>query len=194
MHSIVALAFVLVVGSAACSDDDSGTTTEAPPASVSTSVADSDEPVTETTAAETVTSTGAETSMAAQTSVAPAALSGTRLVEGMDRVDVVGPPHEGAGDVPLFAWTPFAGAAQYDLVVLGPEGPIWAWRGAETEVWLGGLPFERPPGVWGPVIVDGSCWSVVALDDAGHAIAVSDFLAVSPGEAAGHQCIPGSGQ
>lgn len=69
-----------------------------------------------------------------------------------------------------------------------------AGRPLDTEVWPGGLPFERPPGVWGPVIVDGSCWSVVALDHAGHAIAVSDFLAVSPGETARHQCIAGSGR
>ena len=188
LRRMVALGIVLALSCAACSDSETDPTTSAPADSVPTTAGTSADAAPDAATAATTTSAPAETT------AAPAApLSGVRLVEGMDRVDVLGPPHEGAGDAPMFEWEPVAGAAAYDLVVLGPEGPIWAWRGPETEVWLGGLPFERPPGFWGPVITDGSCWSVVALDDADHAIAVSDFLAVSPGEASGHQCLPGSG-
>ncbi|MCI0686381.1 MAG: hypothetical protein L0Y54_03955 [Sporichthyaceae bacterium] len=103
----------------------------------------------------------------------------------MPRVEVVGPPATGAGEVPLFSWKPVDAVALYDLVVVGPDAPIWAWRGTSTEIRLGGLPVERPPGLGGPVIAAGSCWSVVALDAAGHVIAASGVLPVSPGEAGG---------
>lgn len=76
--------------------------------------------------------------------------------------------------------------------MLGPDGPIWAWRGEETEVRLGALPFDRPTGMGGPVVVPGSCWSVIALDDDGHVAASSDFLPVSPADSVGHTCVPGS--
>jgi hypothetical protein len=123
----------------------------------------------------------------------PPAPRGQPLIEGLPAITALGPPEGGAGEAPLFSWGPVPGASRYSLAVLGPEGPLWAWQGEETEVYLGGLPFERPPGWAGPVIVAGSCWSVVALDAAGHVVAASEFLPVSPADAPGHECVPGEG-
>jgi len=124
---------------------------------------------------------------------ATAAPFGQPLLKGLPQVEVLGPPESGAGEVPVFSWESVEGAATYDLVVLGPDGPLWAWQGKETEVALGALPFERPPGMGGPVIAAGSCWSVIALNADGHVVAASDFLPVSPAESIGHICVPGSG-
>ena len=119
--------------------------------------------------------------------------TGPPLIEGLPLLELLGPNQSGAGDDPLFSWTAVDGAAMYNQVVLGPDGPIWAWRGTETEIRLGGLPFERPTGIGGPVIVDSTCWSVTALDGETHVIAVSEFVPISPGESSGHVCTPGSG-
>jgi hypothetical protein len=119
--------------------------------------------------------------------------SGPPLVEGLPTIVVLGPPESEAGEVPLFEWEPVTGAATYDVSVVGPEGPLWAWRGDETKIHLGGLPFERPPGWAGPVIAGGSCWSVIALDGEGRLMAVSEFLPVSAASSSGHTCVPGSG-
>lgn len=124
--------------------------------------------------------------------VSGAAPIGEPFVEGLTEIVVLGPSSSEAGEAPLFRWEPVDQAATYDLVVLGPEGPLWAWQGAETEIWLGGLPFERPPGVSGPSVVDGTCWSVVARDSDGHVVAASAFLAVSPAESTSHSCVPGN--
>ena len=119
--------------------------------------------------------------------------TGLPLLEDLSPLAVNGPPVSGAGEVPLFSWEPVDDTAVYNLVVLGPDGPIWGWRGVETEIRLGGLPFERPAGVRGPVIRTDTCWSVIALDTDGHVVAASEFLAVSPEESEGHICVPGSG-
>jgi hypothetical protein len=118
---------------------------------------------------------------------------GQALIEGLPVITILGPLESDAGEAPLFRWSPVDGAARYSLAVLGPDGPLWAWQGEETDVYLGGLPFERPPGWAGPVIVPGTCWSVVALDTDGHVVAVSELLPVSPAESPGHVCIPGGG-
>ena len=129
-------------------------------------------------------------SVGGEADVAP---SGLPLVEGVPVIEVLEPPERGAGEAPLFRWEPVTGASRYSVAVIGPEGPLWAWLGEETEVYLGGLPFERPAGWTGPVIVAGSCWSVIARDADGHVVAVSEFLPVSPLESPGHTCVPGTG-
>lgn len=131
-----------------------------------------------------------ETSIGGEADATP---SGEPLVEGIPAVNVFEPPESGAGEVPLFRWEPVAGASRYLVAVLGPDGPLWGWQGEETEIYLGGLPFERPPGIAGPVIVAGTCWSVMVRDDEGHVMAVSEFLPVSPAESTGHTCVPGTG-
>jgi len=117
--------------------------------------------------------------------------TGLPLVEGIPAITVLGPSESDAGEVPLFIWEPVAGASRYTVAVLGPDEPFWAWQGEETQIYLGGLPFERPPGWAGPVILPGSCWSVMARGADGHIIAASEFLPVSPAESAGHSCVPG---
>lgn len=124
---------------------------------------------------------------------APAPLNeGVALADGVPLVELLGPPASGAGRAPLFSWTEIEGAASYRLAVLGPDGPTWAWAGTDTQVYLGGLSFEQPPGWTGPVIEQGSCWSVVARSADGHVIAVSRYQPVSPGESPGHSCVPGA--
>jgi hypothetical protein len=67
------------------------------------------------------------------------------------------------------------------LVVLDGNGELlWAWNGPGTKVNLGGLPGERPEGVSGPVISQGSSWSVIAFDESGKTLATSDIRSVSP--------------
>lgn len=140
-------------------------------------------------ATDTSTDGTAEVTTTAAKAPAPA---GVPLIDGLEQLEVLGPPATGAGEVPLFSWQAVTGAATYDLAILTSAGPLWAWSGAATEIRLGGLPFDRPEGVAGPVLVAGSCWSVVARDTAGHITAASDFFPVSPGESNGHSCEPGS--
>jgi hypothetical protein len=134
--------------------------------------------------------TGGTTAPPSGTAAAP---TGAPLVPGLPVVELLGPPSTGAGEAPLFRWTAVDGAESYALAVVGPDGPLWAWRGQGTEVYLGGLPFERPPGWAGPVLVPGSCWSVVARDAAGAIVAVSALVPASPDQTAG-TCTPGAGE
>lgn len=142
--------------------------------------------------AATDTSSGGAAETTATAAAEAPAPSGVPLLDGLDQLEVLGPPATGAGEVPLFSWQAVTGAATYDLAILTPAGPLWAWSGAATEIRLGGLPFDRPDGVSGPVLVAGSCWSVIARDTAGHVTAASDYLPVSPGESNGASCEPGS--
>lgn len=174
------LAFLLLAG-AACSSSDS---TENP-----SSDADGSGPSGQTAEPEPERGDN-ETEPADPTAAAPP--EGRTFIEGMAKLTVIGPPAGGAGEDPLFIWESVSGADAYDLAVLGPDGPLWSWRGPETEVRMGGLPFERPPGVGGPSIGVASCWSVVALDQEGHVIAASQFLPVAAGESTGHTCTPGA--
>lgn len=149
----------------------------------------SDEQPAETVTEPPTAATSSPTTTGGQGAAMP---SGMPLVEGLPVIEATGPPEAGAGEVPLFSWEPVPGAARYGLAVLGPDGPLWSWIGEETEIYLGGLPFERPPGWSGPVIEAGTCWSVIAQDAEGRVIAVSEFLPVSPGDATGHVCVPGA--
>jgi hypothetical protein len=98
----------------------------------------------------------------------------------LPRITLLAPPVEGAGEVPSFEWEPVRGARRYQMTVQDAEGtPIWAWQGTETEVNLGGLQGERPRGVPGPVLTDGSRWAVAAFAS-GEAVAVSGWRPASP--------------
>ena len=161
---LLAVALMLVIG--ACSsggDDSTGTTTPA----------------------DAVTST-----TEAQTTPPP---TGLPLVDSLPLLEVLGPPEADAGAVPNFRWTAVEGAAGYTIGVMGPDGPLWAWQGEETGVYLGGLPFERPPGLAGPTLTEGACWSVIASDASGAVIAASAYLPLNPGGSDGHTCVPGTG-
>ena len=95
-------------------------------------------------------------------------------------VALIGPPQTGAGVGPTFEWTPVDGAVSYRLSVLGPDGPIWLWEGADTSVALALRPDPRPASAPALEIVAGSSWSVAALDGAGNLIAISGSRPVSP--------------
>lgn len=99
---------------------------------------------------------------------------------GVGSVELTGPDEDGAGKVPTFTWEEVEGAVQYRLFVLDAQGrPVWAWQGEGTEVALGGVP-DRPAGEAGPVVTEGSTWSVVALDAEGQVVAASEDRPVSP--------------
>jgi hypothetical protein len=144
--------------------------------------------------------TGPEASASATTGAGSAsttpgapAPSGEPLVAGVPPIVVLAPAAENAGDAPRFAWEPVESASGYSLAVLGPDGPVWGWQGEETEIYLGGLPFERPPGWAGPVLPEAACWSVIARGADGHVVAVSELLPVSPAAAPDFDCVPGAG-
>ncbi len=86
----------------------------------------------------------------------------------------------GVGSIPTFEWSAVEGATAYRLAVLNADGnATWAWEGAETSIPLGAV-VGREVGHGGPVLTEGSSWSVVALDAGGHVIAVSKLRPVSP--------------
>ncbi|MCL4473663.1 MAG: hypothetical protein M1539_04235 [Actinobacteria bacterium] len=100
---------------------------------------------------------------------------------GLPAIELVAPAVTGAGEVPAFEWKPVDGAVSYRLVILDGGGNVlWAWTGPDTKVNLGGLQFERPEGVGGPVLTSGSSWSVVAFDANGNPVATSNIRSVSP--------------
>ncbi|MHB0915526.1 MAG: hypothetical protein ACYC4M_07585 [Thermoleophilia bacterium] len=106
---------------------------------------------------------------------------GAAIDAGLPGINLVSPDVSGAGEVPAFEWEAIEGADRYRLVVLDGGGAmLWAWNGADTRVNLGGVPDERPEQTPGPVITDGSQWSVVAFDAEGTPLAVSELRPVSP--------------
>jgi len=132
--------------------------------------------------------TAVSTTLAAETTTTEVAT--TLPVEATNRpavfddfplVTLIGPPQTDAGVGPTFAWTPIEGAVSYRLSVLGPDGPIWVWEGAETSVPLALRPDPRPASAPALEIVAGSSWNVAALDAAGDLIAISGNRPVSPG-------------
>lgn len=113
------------------------------------------------------------------------------LVAGVDIIQVRSPQGGAAGATPQFRWEQVETAEDYRLVVLGPDGPIWAWQGTETSVWLGGFTVEPPPGATSLAIVDDTCWSVVARDAEGSILAASALLPITPMGEPDHDCDPG---
>lgn len=164
------------------SDDDASAIVESPvtpgtfDVAVTTAPAASSAPHSEPSAPDTEPSTTAP--------------PGEPLLAGLELVRVLAPAPSGVGLVPEFAWDPVDGAATYRLVVLGPDGPLWAWEGPETSVWLGGFDVAPPPGATRLAIVDETCWSVVARDESRTVIAASPLLPVSPTGEPSHSCDP----
>ena len=185
---VVVVALLSAVGAGACAGDDSGDDSgdDAVSGSVGT------EPPTPSTAPAPSTTPGRSTTPTTATeptmpaSVAP----GEPLLEGLDPIRVLGPPGADAGPTPAFEWEPVAGAESYRLVVLGPDGPVWAWEGPETKIWLGGFGVEPTPGATRLGIVDETCWSVVGRDAERSIVAASPLLPISPSGAATHTCTP----
>lgn len=95
-------------------------------------------------------------------------------------LSLLGPLEAEVGTVPRFEWTEVDGAAKYRLVVLGSDGPIWAWEGGDTAVNLGGLTGDRPELMPGPVIEAGTSWSVVAFDASGGVLDIVGPIEIAP--------------
>lgn len=108
--------------------------------------------------------------------------TGEAPVEGESGLTLLGPLEAEIGSVPRFEWSSLEGAATYRLVVLGADGPIWAWQGEQTSVNLGGLTGERPEAMPGPVVEAGTSWSVAAMDAFGTIIDVVGPIEISPSD------------
>jgi hypothetical protein len=115
---------------------------------------------------------------------------GESLVEGIPLVALLSPGSIGAGAYPVFRWDQVAAAEEYQLVVSAAAGPIWAWEGSATEIRLGAVASEPPAGYGGPSLTEAVCWSVVALDAEGHAVAASAVVPVSPVDEPNIGCSP----
>ena len=130
---------------------------------------------------------GTSSTIASTAAVIP---EGASLVEGFPLVALLAPSSIGAGAYPVFRWEPVAAAENYQLVVSAAAGPIWAWEGSATEIRLGAVASEPPAGYGGPSLTEAVCWSVVALDAEGHAVAASAVVTVSPVEKPNIGCSP----
>jgi len=87
----------------------------------------------------------------------------------------------GAGEKPLFEWTPVEGATRYSLILQFPDGrPYWAWSGDANSVYLGGLDTAPPADAAGPILLEGMTWAVFAFDAEGNMIGSSAVQAISP--------------
>jgi len=184
-----ALTVALVAG---CSGSRSGSTSDAPARSDSDAVTTSAAPTGPGSTSGPATSTiphgspspaGSAVSPAGSPNVSTSAAPpiGQDIGFGLPAVDVTGPPTTGAGTRPTFSWKPYPGATGYLLTVgTATDGPLWAWRGSETSVILGGWPTQPPPAAPGPLVSDGDSWLVGALNAQGDLIAVSPIRPVAP--------------
>jgi len=127
----------------------------------------------------------ADANVAADAAASTAPLVTTRprpaALAALPTVELLAPAELGAGRAPDFAWSSVDGANSYRLSVLGPDGPAWAWQGADTSVRYGGV----PAGTSGPSLRAGSWWSVSAYNSTGELLALSELRAVSPEDEAG---------
>jgi hypothetical protein len=83
------------------------------------------------------------------------------------------------GPRPHFSWDAVDGAASYSVVVQDLKGrPLWAWRGVETSVFLGGV-VEPPRDSILPVLDARAQWQVLANGADGSIIGASKRRVVS---------------
>lgn len=96
---------------------------------------------------------------------------------GIDKVTLhatdEGRPH------PTLSWDPVSGAVTYWLTLRDGSGAIyWAWSGEETNVRVGGG--DTPDLNQTAALHEPMTWSVIAVDEAGTLIGLSDFGSVAP--------------
>jgi hypothetical protein len=90
-------------------------------------------------------------------------------------------PTEGVGVRPRLAWQAVDGAALYAIVIFEADGtPYWAWRHAETGVFVGGIDEALPETNEGPRIGAGMSWQVVAYDADLTPIAAGGIWPIAP--------------
>jgi hypothetical protein len=82
------------------------------------------------------------------------------------------------GERPRFSWPAVGDAAEYSLVVQTLKGkPYWAWRGAETTVFLGGID-EPSKDASGPILTKEAQWQVIAYAPDGRIVGASPWSVV----------------
>ena len=166
-----AVAVTVAAVLAGCGGSDGSSSTD-PTTTTLSAIGDEPDPATSSSAESSPTTTAAEsatTSAAATTtttSTVPAATTEFGQLAGTEIVLLT--PATGIGPKPLLTWEPVVGASTYDVIVNTLDGgPYWAWRGATSEVWLGGHEPEPDPDTEGPVLVEPMLLTVVATDDSG---------------------------
>lgn len=161
---------------ASTTDVSTTTTTESTggPATSDTATPDPS-PVTTTEATAPTTSTASPTT----TSTVPEPTTRFGQLAGAEMVLLT--PPMGNGPKPLLAWEAVDGATTYDVIVNTRDGgPYWAWRGAATQVWLGGHETEPDADTEGPVLVEPMQLTIVATDDSGGLLAAVGPVEIAP--------------
>lgn len=90
-------------------------------------------------------------------------------------------PATGNGPKPLLRWEPVPGAVAYHVIVNTLDGgPYWGWRGAASQVWLGGSPTEPAADTEGPMLVGPMLLTVVATGADGLPVAGLGPVEIAP--------------
>lgn len=189
------LALLLVVAAtAACSGGEDASTVEpaagtndssaeanetpAEPIDVGTTVGDEIPPTT-TASTTTEPTTIAPATTIPTTTAPPTTFPSAAVGLGLATIEQL-TETTGVGTRPVLRWAPVEGARRYHLFVLSPSDVVyWGWQTTDTSVPVGGLP-ALPEGAPGPAISEGMTWSVAAVDDDGHIIALSARRPISP--------------
>lgn len=106
--------------------------------------------------------------------------AGDPLFAGLDATVTLVTDTSGGGARPLLEWDSVDGADHYSLYLYAASGDVyWSWTGYETSVHVGGEP-RLDDGVPGPSVTDDMTWAVLAHDEAGLPLAVSEQRAIAP--------------
>ena len=178
-----AVAVTVAAVLAGCGGNEGSSSTDATTTTMSTTgdepdpAASSSAESSPTTAAESATTSAAATTTT--TSTVPGATTEFGQLAGTEIVLLT--PATGNGPKPLLTWEPVVGASTYDVIVNTLDGgPYWAWRGATSEVWIGGHETEPDPDTEGPVLVEPMLLTVVATDDSGIPLAGIGPVEIAP--------------
>lgn len=178
-----AVAVTVAAVLAGCGGSDGSSSTD-PTTTTLSAIGDEPDPATSSSAESSPTTTAAESTTSAAattttTSTVPAATTEFGQLAGTEIVLLT--PATGNGPKPLLTWEPVVGASTYDVIVNTLDGgPYWAWRGATSEVWLGGHEPEPDPDTEGPVLVEPMLLTVVATDDSGIPLAGIGPVEIAP--------------
>lgn len=184
---VAAAAALLLVAGCASGDDD--TATDGDTTTIADTAADDspDDTSAVTTPADT-DSTAATTEPASPATTAPTAttqpVATTEPPEpfygDFEVVIAQHTPESGGGLRPRLIWDAVDGADHYAVYLYAPSGEAyWAWRGRETEVFVGGAT-QLADGSPGPSVSDGMSWAVVAYDADLLPVAASPMRSITP--------------
>ncbi len=125
-----------------------------------------------------VTSTAPDEPTATESPVPETEPAASPMLAGLPLIELL-TPSSGGGVRPLLQWSP-TGAPIYGVYIYAPGGSLyWAWRGRETEVFVGGA-IRIEPEHPGPSITEGMTWAVVAYDENLLPLASSAVVPIGP--------------